>query len=223
MLEGTLLISSKSLNHSPFLTYRNRSQCRATPNTSTSLLRFQSFASLVTHPNTIGCIGGVSVISTLIFLEKLASWSSREGKQCLPFVVCSDPALREAQVQLKGGEVENLRRKRKFLEESGARCLVMPCHVSHAWYREVSEGCLLPFLHLGECVAMELKKAKLKPIHAATAVRIGVLATNPVLVATYYKEKLQSQVLPICHPYFKKWKPYYVNAQNFINSKTCVF
>lgn len=213
---GGLLVSSHSHshtpNHPPFLTHTTRFQCSSskrrttTPKNSTfSLIRCQNFPSLISQPNTIGCIGGVSVTSTLIFLEKLASWTSRDGKRiCLPIVVCSHPALskeiqfqrEEAQVQLNSDQViENLRHKREFLERSGARCLVMPCHVSHAWYSEVSENCSLPFLHVGECVAVELKKAKLKPLHAASDVRIGVLTTNDaILVASYYKEKLQSQV-----------------------------
>lgn len=205
MFEVGLLVSSQSQtpNHPPFLTFRNRAKRRTILNSSTSLFRCQNSTSLTSQPNTIGCIGGVSATSTLIFLEKLASWSSRDGeKNCLPFIVCSDPALskeiqfqREAKIQLKHGQViENLRHKRKFLEQSGARCLVMPCHLSHAWYREVSEDCSLPFLHVGECVAMELKKAKLKPLHAASAVRIGVLTASAILVASYYEEKLQSQV-----------------------------
>nr|ACU16542.1 unknown [Glycine max] len=43
----------------------------------------------------------------------------------------------------------------------------MPCHLSHAWHSEISEDSSLPFLHDGDCVAMELKNAMLKPIHAA--------------------------------------------------------
>ncbi|KAJ6427317.1 hypothetical protein OIU84_022833 [Salix udensis] len=64
--------------------------------------------------------------------------------------------------------VENLRCKRLFLEKSGVRCIVMPCHISHSWHNEVSKGCSVPFLHMGECVAMELKEAKLKPLEAGS-------------------------------------------------------
>ncbi|KAI4344101.1 hypothetical protein L6164_011371 [Bauhinia variegata] len=236
MFEGTLLMSLKTLTHPPFLVvdaYRKRARDRTRPNPSqlssalltdesgkspefkriwasgTSLMRSQSSASLLSQPNTIGVIGGVSVLSTLIFLEKLACWSSRDGEECLPFVVCSDPTLskelslhthlgssrsRNAQIQLNQGPIiENLRSKRNFLQQSGAGCLVLPCHISHTWHREISEDCPLPFLHVGDCVTMELKKAKLKPIGAANTVRIGVLTTDTILVASYYQEKLQSQ------------------------------
>ncbi|KAK7292076.1 hypothetical protein RIF29_07741 [Crotalaria pallida] len=175
----------------------------------TSLMKCQSSACLLSQPRTVGIIGGVSVLSTLIFLEKLACWSSRNGKECPPFVVCSDPMLsrvlsprgsflsvkkRTAHIRLNQEQViENLRHKRNLLHQSGARVLAMPCHLSHTWHREISEDSSLPFLHVGECVAMELKNSKLKPFHSATTVRIGLLTTDSIFVSSYYQEKLQSQ------------------------------
>lgn len=178
---------------------------------------YQTSTSLLSQSNTVGIIGGVSVFSTLIFLEKLVWWSSRDGEECLPFVVCSDPALNRGvpfqstyfpplnsnsyQIQLDHASiVENLRHKREFLEQSGARCIVMPCHLSHAWHGEVSEGCSLPFLHVGECVAKELMDAKLRPIAAGSDVRIGVLGTYATLKAGFYQEKLQNQGFEVVLP-----------------------
>ncbi|KAF4384367.1 hypothetical protein F8388_004600 [Cannabis sativa] len=53
----------------------------------------QTSDQLLSQPNTIGIIGGVSAFSTLIFLEKLVWWGIRAGG-CPPFVVCSDSSLR---------------------------------------------------------------------------------------------------------------------------------
>ncbi|KAM4125333.1 hypothetical protein ACB094_01G301500 [Castanea mollissima] len=154
-----------------------------------TLKRSQTPNSLLRQPNTIGVIGGVSVYSTLIFLEKLVRWSSKDGQECVPFVVCSDPAL-----------IGDLQQKRLFLEQSGACCIVMPCHLSHVWHSEVSKGCSLPFLHVGDCVAMELSKTNLRPLEAGSNVRIGVLATGATLKAGVYQEKLQSQGFEVVLP-----------------------
>lgn len=179
--------------------------------TSTSMMRgHHKSAGMLSQPNTIGVIGGVSVLSTLVFMEKLACWGTRNGKECPPFVVCSDPVLskvpqlrspfpsvksRTNHIKLNQElMIENLRYKRNLLQRSGARVLAMPCHLSHAWHSEVSEDSSLPFLHVGDCVAMELKNAKLKPIHAENTVRIGLLSTDSSFVASYYQDKLQSQV-----------------------------
>ncbi|KAJ1390213.1 Asp/Glu/hydantoin racemase [Sesbania bispinosa] len=179
-----------TLNHPPFLigdAFRKRTQtlCRTRSNSSTvfqlssvlltdengnnpepgtSLMRCQSSASLLSQPNTVGVIGGVSVLSTLIFLEKLACWGSRNGKECPPFVVCSDPVLskvlslrspfpssRNRMAHIKFNQdlvIENLQYKKNFLKQSGACGLAMPCHLSHAWHSEISEDGSLPFLHI---------------------------------------------------------------------------
>lgn len=168
--------------------------------------------SAVNLVNTVGIIGGVSVNSTLKFLRKLVQWGSND-ESSVPFVLCSDPMLskdlllheQSSLPSLSRGRndhtrldptpiVENLRSKRIFLENSGARCLVMPCHVSHSWYEEVSKGCSFPFLHMGESVAKQLKEAKLKPLEAGSPLRIGVLATSATLNAGFYQEKLQNEV-----------------------------
>lgn len=154
----------------------------------------------------VGIIGGVSVVSTLIFLEKLVWWSSRSGGESAPFIVCSDPAISRLLHYPPNCEengidhydcysiIENLRQKRAFLEQSGARCIVMPCHISHLWHREVSLGCSVPFLNIGDCVTRELKDAKFRPLEAGSGVRIGVLASNSSSMAAFYMQKLQSQV-----------------------------
>ncbi|KAK7388716.1 hypothetical protein VNO78_23543 [Psophocarpus tetragonolobus] len=229
MLERGILLSMQTLHYPSFLTgeaLRMKTRCRGRTNSSTALqlpsdesgndaeqgtsfMRCQNSGSLLSQPNTIGVIGGVSVLSTLIFLEKLACWGSRNGKECPPFVVSSDPALSKV-LSLRGSfpsarsridriklnqdlVIENLRSKRNFLQQSGARGLVMPCHLSHAWHSQISEDSSPPFLHIADCVAMELKNAKLKPIHAAGTMRIGLLTTDSIFVASYYQEKLQSQ------------------------------
>ncbi|KNA13557.1 hypothetical protein SOVF_115590 [Spinacia oleracea] len=135
--------------------------------------------------NTVGIIGGVSVLSTLIFLEKFVLWSSRDKHETVPFIVCSDPASPSRCDYISDSNnggissgldkirvVENLRCKRMFLEQGGARCIVMPCHLSHAWYGEISQGCKQPFLHVADCVARELKEARFRPLEAGSSVKV---------------------------------------------------
>ncbi|KAJ6932743.1 hypothetical protein NC651_008235 [Populus alba x Populus x berolinensis] len=167
--------------------------------------------SLLSQANTVGIIGGISVNSALNFLKKLVHGSSKEGKDCFPFVLCSDPVLNkelllhernsrpypsrhnEKSPSDHSAIAENLQNKRVFLEKSGVQCIVMPCHILHSWHDEVSKGCSVPFLHMGECVARELKEAKLKPLEAGSPLRIGLLASNATLAAGFYQEKLQSE------------------------------
>lgn len=154
--------------------------------------------------NGIGIIGGVSIDSSLNFAKRLKNLQLEEEQSSPPFLLCSDPALsKELSSTFFSAKterdctsvVENLRRKRAFLEKSGVCCMVMPCHISHSWHEQINEGCSVPFLHVGECVANELKEAKLKPLEAGSPLRIGVLATNAALDPTIYQEKLENEVV----------------------------
>lgn len=179
----------------------------------------KSSGSLINQDNTVGIIGGVSAESSLYFLRKLVQLSSKDGNPSLPFVLCSDSELNKelliyerSSLSLRSGKgshhsqfnhqpiIENLQRKRAFLECSGARCISMPCHVSHWWHDEVSRGCSVPFLHMGECVAKELKEAKLKPLEAGSPLRIGVLATSATLTAGFYQDRLQREGFEVVLP-----------------------
>ncbi|KAK9281154.1 hypothetical protein L1049_004048 [Liquidambar formosana] len=196
----------------------NSPESKKSSGSGTASTSSDSTSSLVSQASTVGIIGGVSIDSTLNFLKKLVGWSSKDGEDSLPFVLCSDPVLskellsherglspylssKSAHFQLDHTPiVENLRHKRVFLENSGARCIVMPCHISHSWHDEVSEGCSVPFLHMGECVARELKEAKLKPLEAGSPLRIGVLGTNATLTSGFYQDKLQNEGFEVVLP-----------------------
>lgn len=163
---------------------------------------------LLNQQKGVGIIGGVSINSTLSFLRKLVKLSSDGEEAGIPFVLCSDSMLNKEVLHpersssfktehLKSDNmliVENLRSKRVFLERSGACCIAIPCHISHFWHGEVSEGCSVPVLHIGECVARELKEANLRPLEAGSPLRIGVLSTSTTLLAKIYQDKLHYEV-----------------------------
>ncbi|XP_073145366.1 uncharacterized protein [Henckelia pumila] len=167
----------------------------------------------------IGILGGVSLDSTLNFAKKLVNFKLDEGENGLPFVLCSDPILSKELLSLERGSfpivnpakptstrvdrssvVENLRCKRSFLEKSGVSCIVMPCHVLNSWYGEIAEGCSVPVLNMGVCVANELKEAKLRPLEAGSPLRIGVLATNIDMVTSFYQENLENEGFEVILP-----------------------
>eukprot|EP01018_Ginkgo_biloba_P004188 Gb_29394 [translate_table: standard] len=163
------------------------------------------------YPNTVGIIGGASALSTVDFMRK-----TLERDESIPLLVCSDPQMkREFSLSLGGIELESsrkgaswdqtsalaaLREKRVFLEMSGACCVVMPCHISHAWYEQLSQGCSVPFLHMGDCVATELKEANLRPIETGSNLKIGLLGTVATLGAGVYQEKLKNQGFEVVLP-----------------------
>ncbi|KAJ6715140.1 ASPARTATE-GLUTAMATE RACEMASE FAMILY [Salix viminalis] len=220
MFDRSLAMPFHTMNPFHILGHVNTDESGKFPNSKkgSGLTGRDSSDSLLSQANAVGIIGGISVISASNFLKKLVQGSSQEGNDCIPFVLCSNPILNKELLSHERNSfpslsrqnesfpldhsavVENLRSKRLFLEKSGARCIVMPCHISHSWHDEVSKGCSVPFLHMGKCVAMELKEAKLKPLEAGSPLRIGLLATNATLTAGFYQEKLQSEGFEVVLP-----------------------
>lgn len=81
-----------------------------------------------------------------------------------------------------------------LLESFGACCVVMPSHVSYACYEEPSQGCYVPYLHIGDCMAREFKEANLKPIETGSNVKIGLLGTKTTLRVRFYQDRFSNQV-----------------------------
>lgn len=155
------------------------------------------------HPSGAVGVMGASSSSCLRFLEKFVSWSTGGGEEEPPFIICNDPLVKKellpSGTQSTSGcsasiALGKLRQKRLFLEQSGACCIVMPCQFLHAWHDEISQGCSVPFIHVGDCVVKELKAANLKPVEYGSNVRVGVLFTDNKLATNCYLDKLESQV-----------------------------
>ncbi|KAL8117325.1 uncharacterized protein LOC141723774 [Apium graveolens] len=169
---------------------------------------------LLNQQKGVGILGGASVDSTLSFIRKLAKLSSDDQEAGIPFVLCSDSVLnkellhRDRSSFSRTGHpkldhvmiVETLRSKRAFLERSGACCIAIPCYLSHFWHDEVSKGCSVPVLHIGECVARELKEADLRPVEAGSPLRIGVLSTGTDLLTGIYQDKLHNEGFEVVLP-----------------------
>ncbi|KAH7652157.1 Asp/Glu/hydantoin racemase protein [Dioscorea alata] len=173
-------------------------------------------------PNTtVGVIAGLSPLSTLGFLEKLVRWSSADegggggGGMSPPFIVSNDPVRLSTydrdrlNINPKNGRhgrldpgpvVEKLRQQRLFLERSGARCIVMPCHISHSWFNDIAYGCSVPFLHAAHSVATELKASNMRPVQAGTNVCIGILGTQTIIDSGFYQSSLNSQGFEVMVP-----------------------
>ncbi|KAJ7282159.1 hypothetical protein O6H91_Y007300 [Diphasiastrum complanatum] len=90
---------------------------------------------------------------------------------------------------------------RRFLEEAGAKCIVIPCHLSYIWYKQVSsEGCV-PILNMADSVAKELKAADLSPLEAGSRrPKIGILSTQPILAAGFYQQIFHNQGFDVALP-----------------------
>ncbi|KAL3696753.1 hypothetical protein R1sor_010829 [Riccia sorocarpa] len=174
--------------------------------------------------NTVGILGGLNPLATVEFMRKIVDASNVENDgELIPVLLCSDPNMRKSVLSRRmpaksifnpalpeeswaGAEeielltVDPLIQKRRFLEASGAKCIVMPCHISHLWFDQIVEGCTVPFLEMADCVIDELKAADLQPLEAGIRPKIGVLGSEATLTSDFYQEKLRSQGFDVALP-----------------------
>ncbi|KAJ4749934.1 Aspartate racemase [Rhynchospora pubera] len=154
--------------------------------------------------NTVGIVGGISTASTLHFLQKFVEFSSQDGGEAIPFIVCNDPILNINNFHDPRSQkmliVEKLRERRVFLEKCGACCIVMPCHSLQVWHEEIVTDNSVPFLHTSDCIVKELKAANLKPVEMGSNVRIGLLSSDSSLSTRFYQGKLQNEGFEVIYP-----------------------
>jgi aspartate/glutamate racemase len=168
---------------------------------SSSASRTGQYSATTHLSGTIGVMG-ISASSSLRFLQKLVHWSTRDGEEAPPFLVCNDPLLKKELMSSQNSQrpsdcntaLGKLRLRRLLLEKSGVCCIAMPCNTLHAYHDEISQGCSVPSLHIGDCVVKELKSANLKPVEYGSNVCVGILCTDNTLNAKCYLNKLESQV-----------------------------
>ncbi|GJM94182.1 hypothetical protein PR202_ga10804 [Eleusine coracana subsp. coracana] len=173
---------------------------------SSSASRSGPYSGSCDPSGTIGVMGASST-SSLRFLERFVCWSTRNGEEAPPFIICNDPLIKK-ELLSSGTQITSdcnvalgkLMKKRLFLQQSGASCIVMPCQFLHAWHDEISLGCSVPFLHIGDCVVKELKAANLKPVEYGSNVRVGILAIDSTSTTNLYLDKLESQGFEVVCP-----------------------
>ncbi|KAG8045016.1 hypothetical protein GUJ93_ZPchr0008g12986 [Zizania palustris] len=175
---------------------------------ASSASRTGQYSAATTHlSGTIGVMG-TSAASSLRFLEKLVCWSTRDGEETPPFLMSHDPLIKKDHLSSQKSQLPSdyntflgkLRQRRFFLEQSGVCCIVMPCNFLHAYHDEISQGCSVPCLHIGDCVVKELKASNLKPVEYGSNVRVGILTSDNALDVKCYLDKLDNQGFEVLHP-----------------------
>lgn len=159
----------------------------------------------------VGVLGGASPRATLDFMRKVMdATSAQTDTDHIPMLVCSTPrpaTCRTSNGRLEGAadslsmqSIQSLLEERRFLEQAGAGCIVMPCHVAHLWFEEISTGCSVPFLHLADALVEELIAENLQPLEAGGRPKVGLLAAEQTLRAEFYQRRLRQAGFEVVLP-----------------------
>jgi aspartate racemase len=137
----------------------------------------------------LGIIGGMGPLATADFFHKLiAATDAACDEDNIPALIHSVPQLpsRPAAILNKGpSPLPALVAARDCLLEAGATMLAMPCNTAHYWYDELARGLAIPFPHIADAVASELR---------AKRGRVGIIATSATLTARVYERRLGEDI-----------------------------
>jgi len=137
----------------------------------------------------LGIIGGMGPLATADFFHKLiAATDAARDEDNIPVLIHSVPQLpsRPAAILHNGpSPLPALVAARDRLLAAGATMLAMPCNTAHHWYDDLARGGVVPFPHIADAVASELRTRK---------GRVGIIATAATLTARIYERRLGADI-----------------------------
>lgn len=154
--------------------------------------------------NTVGILGGISTVATANFMKRVVQAALEDdANESIPLLVsCGTHWKPKTSREIAGQDpsricqsspqlpISSLVESRVVLEQSGAKCIVLPCHISHMWYDKIAHGSSVPVLHIADCLAEELNSLNLRPIEIGSRPKIGLLGTEATVKASFYQRKL---------------------------------
>ncbi|WP_373974836.1 aspartate/glutamate racemase family protein [Chitinibacter sp. SCUT-21] len=146
---------------------------------------------------TIGMIGGMSWESTIPYYREINQQVKAQlgGFHSAKIILISvDFAEIEAHQRANEWEVaaKKLANAAQQLQNMGADCIILCTNTMHIVADQICHGLAVPFLHIADATAQQIKNAQLS--------KIGLLGTRFTMERDFYIERLQSHQLEILVP-----------------------
>ncbi len=146
-----------------------------------------------------GIIGGLGPLAHIEFERRLVEMGVRQGGRCdqdHPVWILVNAANTPDRTRSLKGDVEDctpwLLRYGHFLEAAGTDFLIVTCNSAHAFYSSVQAQLSIPWLHLMDCTASQIRE------QYPDVRRVGYLATDgTVQMSLYGKSLKQVGLVPI--------------------------
>lgn len=137
---------------------------------------------------TLGIIGGMGPMATAYLLELIIQMTdAKTDQEHLNIMVFDNPQVPDRTAYIldrsKPSPLPVLEDMAHKLETMGAQVLCAPCVTSHYFYKELSGSVSVPFLHMVEETAKELRDAGKK--------NVGILATTGTVKTGLFQQALE--------------------------------
>lgn len=142
------------------------------------------------RPDLVGVIGGMGPLAGADYMTKVIELTPGErDEDHIPLIVCSCPQIPERVAPIVTGTgpspLPDLLDRVRFLVDSGAKALTMPCNTAHFWYDDmVAVAAGVPFIHIADAVVAELVRREVPKGP------VGLIGTPGTVKGRIYDDRL---------------------------------
>jgi len=148
--------------------------------------------------NFLGVLGGMGPLATADFLKKLVeSTPARVDQEHIPVLVFGDCTTPDRTANIVGegpSPLPQLLAGIRFLSESGAKAICIPCNSAHCWYAEMAAASAVPLFHIVRASAGQVRKKN------PAARVVGVLSTAGTHRMGIYRDTLVEMGFAVVSP-----------------------
>ncbi len=138
--------------------------------------------------NLLGVLGGMGPLAGASFAYRLVQLTPAHNDQAhIPVLLRNDPRIPDRSAsRMRGGAnpLPAMQEGMRFLAQSGADCIAIPCNTAHLWFDALQDEVSVPVLHIVESAIQDLRR---QGIHAG---KIGVMGTPATLELNLYQDHL---------------------------------
>ncbi len=140
----------------------------------------------------IGILGGMGPLATADFFAKLTrATPAVRDQDHFPVTLESAPQIpdRVAAMQGRGEDVlPALRAVAQRLIDAGCDVIAMPCNTAHLWHAALAAELPVPFLHIADAVAAQLREVRSETGGAVR--KVGLMGTTATLASRLYQDRI---------------------------------
>ncbi|MES2605291.1 MAG: amino acid racemase, partial [Pseudomonadota bacterium] len=123
----------------------------------------------------LGVLGGMGPLATADFLKKLVeNTPASVDQEHIPVMLYSDCTTPDRTAHIVGdgpSPLPQLLAGIRFLNDSGAAAICIPCNSAHCWYDEMVAASRVPVFHIVRSSAAQVRRKN------PSAQKVGVLST----------------------------------------------
>lgn len=147
----------------------------------------------------MGVIGGMGPLATDLFYNMVIGKTDAKCDQDhINMIILSHASMPDRTAAIKNGDRDDvygkLLKDARFLEDSGACCIAVPCNTSHVFLEDVQKDIKIPIVHMIREAVLDVKEM----FSGCEEIKAGIMATDgTVEIGLYQKYCEENSIIPV--------------------------